>query len=161
MPWGFLMLVDQTWSGLPSQRCKEFMDRHLHCIRLLGPWEYAWADSQGPEATWQRIHLPVEKPPWLETACGNWLLLRRWFHRPSGLGPKHHLRIRLDHLPLGTQVWLNQNYLGTLEGQHLVEFPQSALRLRNELILQVPASQARSWSLWAGMQVALEIEEPP
>ena len=137
------------------------MDRHFHSIRLLGPWEYAWADSQGPEATWHRVRLPVEKPPWLETACGNWLLLRRWFHRPSGLEPLHRLRIRLDHLPPETQVWLNQNYLGTLEDQSQVALSQSALKLRNELILQVPASQARRWPRWIGIQVALEIEEPP
>ena len=133
------------------------MAAHVHRIRLHGPWHKALAQPAEPEH-WE----PFRFPPLQEFAGQEdhgreqVLLLRRRFHRPTGLTSREQLFLVLENWPEGTQVSLNGRLLGHVTGPRQ-RFSTPELTFRNELLLRLPLANARRWPNWAQAAVLLEI----
>ena len=69
-----------------------------HQIRLAGPWEYSTDNGE----TWQRSKLPFHFSECGADAC----LLRRRFHRPTGLDADSIVSLQMtgQHLPTSLQL---------------------------------------------------------
>ncbi len=119
------------------------MNRHVHTIGLMGPWEYAWAGAgDRPPCNWRRLRLP---PPGTELPASPGeqavLWLRRFFHRPTGLQPQDTVRLLFSAWPAGSRLWLNEVPLDRLAAEEELREVTSLLAPRNALCVQLPPGE--------------------
>jgi len=85
-----------------------------YIIRLNGPWEMTAAAQT--EST--RVKLPAAWPQVLQTARDDAVVLKRWFHRPTGIDDGSQVELHLIDIPFEGQAWIDDASLG--------EFPATA-----------------------------------
>ncbi|MBA2116361.1 hypothetical protein [Bremerella alba] len=90
-----------------------------HLIRLNGPWEMT-IDAQG-EPT--RVKLPAAWPQIFQAASGGAVVLKRWFHRPTGIDDGSQVQLQLVDLPFQGSAWINGASLGEFPAlqKHIVD----------------------------------------
>jgi len=79
-----------------------------HIIRLNGPWEMTAGDQDEP----QRVKLPGSWPQILHAAQEGTVVLKRWFHRPTGIDDGSQVQLHLTDLPFSGEVWIDDTSLG-------------------------------------------------
>ncbi|PQO39077.1 hypothetical protein C5Y96_04230 [Blastopirellula marina] len=90
-----------------------------YIIRLNGPWEMA-SDAQNEPL---RVKLPGSWPQILLTAKEQAVVLRRWFHRPTGIDDGSRVQLHLIDLPFAGSAQIDETSLG--------EFPVSQQHAMN------------------------------
>ena len=138
-----------------------------HRIRLAGPWEWQ-AVAEGEQVSDvrepQTCRLPF--PAGLGSPVSGGILLRRGFHRPTGIAAGTSVVIVVEVVNCVPEVWLNGQILSCTSGNGAAGMPQpwrfdvsELMKSFNELRVRLmPAGSDSQPSLHAA---ALEIREQP
>lgn len=79
-----------------------------YIIRLNGPWEMTIDAQQAPK----RVKLPANWPQILQAAREGTVVLKRWFHRPTGIDDGSQVQLHLIDLPFLAEAWIDDASLG-------------------------------------------------
>ncbi|WP_144970967.1 hypothetical protein [Bremerella volcania] len=71
----------------------------------------------------KRVKLPASWPQILQTAGEGTVVLRRWFHRPTGIDDGSQVQLHLIDLPFLAEAWIDDASLGEFSAaqKHAVE----------------------------------------
>lgn len=95
-----------------------------YIIRLNGPWEIATGDQQEPE----RVKLPGSWPQILAAAGSRPVVLKRWFHRPTGIDDGSQVQLHLIDLPFAGEAWIDDASIG-----QFAAMPKHAIDIKRHL----------------------------
>lgn len=113
-----------------------------HIIRLRGPWEWQAVDGTPHERG--KLKFPADWDAALGHRAAATLLLRRFFHCPTGLDPHERLWLVVETTGRRARVSLNGVALGesNASSSHVDDDITSIVQTRNELEVRVEAGTA-------------------
>lgn len=95
-----------------------------YIIRLNGPWEMTAGDQHESD----RVKLPGAWPQILTAASQGTVILKRWFHRPTGIDDGSQVQLHLIDLPFAGEAWIEDVSLG-----QFAAMPQQTIDIKQHL----------------------------